>query len=168
MTTRIGDATREAIRKAWPDILLALATGALVKPTLDKHGLSRMQVHAMMLEVPAMRAEWESAREQSADALYEQALECALEDHHKDLAQHVRTRIDTLKWAARIRNPRLYGDKAQLDVNVKTVDLTAIIVAAQQRLAAAQRPRELDVTPSNREADAANVRALPAEAGELW
>jgi hypothetical protein len=47
-------------------------------------------------------------------------------------------KVDTLKWAARIRNPRLYGDKAQLDVNVRTLDLTRIISDAQARLAASR------------------------------
>ena len=57
---------------------------------------------------------------------------------------HARTRIDTLKWAARLRNPRDYSDKAQLDVNVRTVDLTRIIEQANQRLANAPRARILE------------------------
>ncbi|HEY5636269.1 MAG TPA: hypothetical protein VIS77_05155, partial [Burkholderiales bacterium] len=69
----------------------------------------------------------------------DQALEAA---HNTGLdPAHARMRVDTLKWAARIRNPRLYGDKAQLDVNVRTVDLTRIIEAANARLAAAQAAR---------------------------
>ena len=67
---------------------------------------------------------------------------------------HARTRIDTLKWAARIRNPRLYGDKAQLDVNVKHVDLTRIIQEANARLAQARAPRTLDVVDAEVVSDA--------------
>lgn len=55
-------------------------------------------------------------------------------------AAHARTYIDTLKWAARIRNPAAYGDKQQIDMNVRTVDLTAIIQAANARLARAREP----------------------------
>jgi hypothetical protein len=59
-------------------------------------------------------------------------------------AQHARTRIDTLKWAARVRNPRVYSEKQTVDLNVRSVDLTAIIRDANARLAQAREPRLIE------------------------
>ena len=138
---RISDATRARIAQAWPDILAALADGELVRDALEAAGITRDMFRAFIAD-PARKAEWDNAREQSAHAFMEQALDAA--NNRKLDPAHARVRIDTLKWAARIRNPRLYGDKAQLDVNVRTVDLTRIIEAANQRLAAAQVGRIVD------------------------
>jgi hypothetical protein len=63
--------------------------------------------------------------------------------------------VDTLKWACAKRNPRTYSEKAQLDVNVKTLDLTRIISEANARLANAPRGRVL-------EHDQAHSALLPA------
>ena len=144
MNQRISEDTRARIANAWPEILDALANGELVKDTLAKLGISRDAMRAFKAGNPAACADWDLAREQSADALFEQALATA-NDPRIDPA-HARVRVDTLKWAARIRNPRLYGDKAQLDVNVRTVDLTRIIQDANARLAAARAPRVLEGT----------------------
>ena len=61
-------------------------------------------------------------------------------------AAHARNAIDTLKWAAKVRNPRTYSDKQQLDVNIKTVDLTKIINDANARLAASKAGRVIEGT----------------------
>lgn len=136
------------VAAAWPAVLDAIAAGAEVRKALADASLTRGMVRAYLKANPGARAEWDDAREASADAFMDQALEVALSDITKDAAAHARTRIDTLKWAARIRNPRLYGDKAQLDVNVRTVDLTRIIEAANARLAAAQQGRVIEHVPA--------------------
>lgn len=140
--TRISEETRERIRKAWPDVLAGLAAGELVRDVLARNGISIGEKRAFILGEPGAKEAWDEAREASADAFMDQALETA--NNPTDDAAHARTRIDTLKWAARIRNPRLYGDKAQLDVNVRTVDLTRIIQDANARLAAAREPRTIE------------------------
>lgn len=140
--TRISEETRERIRKAWPDVLAGLAAGELVRDVLARNGISSEMKRAFVLSEPGARESWDEAREASADALFDQALETA---NNGDLdPAHARVKVDTLKWAARIRNPRLYGDKAQLDVNVRTVDLTRIIQDANARLAAAREPRTIE------------------------
>lgn len=159
MTTRISEETRTRIAVAWPQILRAIADGDLIKDVLGAAGISRHELNAYKSGNARLVAEWDAAREASADSFMDQALEEALADKTQFEAAHVRTRIDTLKWAARIRNPRAYGEKQQLDVNVKTVDLTRIIEAANARVQAAQVAR---VIPHNSEADRAHVRALPA------
>lgn len=162
MTTRISEQTRAQIRMAWPDILARLAAGDLVKDATKP--FSRQEIACYRLTEPNAQAEWDSAREQSADAFMDEAMDIAraraepLRDMKGELilgkdgqpliiptdSAHARTHIDTLKWAARIRNPRLYGDKAQLDVNVRTVDLTRIISEANARLAAGSRGRIIE------------------------
>ena len=136
------------VAAAFPDMCARLAAGDLIKDILAVHKLTRRELSAHILSAPDMRRQWDEAREASADALYDEAMQVARSPVDKDLAQSARLHVDTLKWAARIRNPKLYGDKAQLDVNVRTVDLTRIIDAANARLAAHQG-RVIDVTPSN-------------------
>lgn len=168
MTTRIGDETRAKITAAWLDILGAIAGGELVRDALKAAGVSYTQVRAFYQEDAARRKEWEDAREESADSFMDEVLavaraqgEIARDDageiiYGKDGkpliiafdSAHARTRVDALKWAARIRNPRAYSDKAQLDVNVRTVDLTRIISEANARLAGrAPRILEAELVP---------------------
>ena len=142
MVNRIGPDTEARIAAAWPDILEQIADGAEVRRALADAGFTRGMVRAYLANTPGARAQWDDAREASADTFMDMALEVA--NSKADDAAHARTRIDTLKWAARIRNPRTYSDKAQLDVNVRTVDLTRIIEAANARLAAAQAGRVIE------------------------
>lgn len=155
---------KELIESAWTEIVESLAAGALVKDQLKTHGISRNAFYAYLAANPAKRAAWDMAREASADALYDEAMDIARSKVDKEYAQHARTHIDTLKWAARIRNPRMYGDKAQLDVNVKTVDLTAIIRDANARLAAAKQNPAIEgqfqrIDNNRGEQDASPMRA---------
>lgn len=132
--SRISEETRARIRAAWPSILEGLARGDLVKDILARNQVSVEMKRAFILTEPGAQAEWDEARESSADAFMDEALATA-NNAALDPA-HARVKVDTLKWASRIRNPRLYGDKAQLDVNVRTVDLTKIISDANARLEA--------------------------------
>ena len=150
---------RAKVAAAFPDMCARLAAGELVKNILKAHGLERKALTMYVLAHPDNRRAWDEAREASADAFHDEAMDQARADVHKDLAQHVRTRIDTLKWAARIRNPRLYSDKSTVDLNVRSVDLTAIIRDANARLAAQQQGRIIDATPSNSDSSAALAHA---------
>ena len=165
MTSRIGPETRERILAAWPAILAEIAEGDLIQDVRARHGISAGELRAFRAD-PAREAEYQKAREDSADAFMDLAMresQCGprkliatdgtpvLDDAGKPVvvagdAAVARVRVDTLKWAARIRNPRLYGDKQQLDVNVKTIDLTRTIQEANARLQAAQRPALRDVS----------------------
>lgn len=131
--------------QCWPQFLERVAAGELIKEICADLGVTRGMYRCWIAEGgPARRTEWELAREASADAFADMAIDEAMANKSQFEAAHARTRIDTLKWAARIRNPRAYSDKAQLDVNVKTVDLTRIIEAAHARLAAARPARTLE------------------------
>lgn len=135
---------RERIRKAWPKIIREIAAGSRVAATWAKHGIAPHEKRAWLAHEPGTKAEWDEAREESADAFMDLAMNEAMANYDKESAQHVRTRIDTLKWAARIRNPRLYGDRQAIDMTVKSVDLTRVIQDAQARLVAARQPRVIE------------------------
>jgi len=139
---RISADTIARLRSAWPDLLIAVADGEPIGDSIRKYGFSPDMVRAYRALFPDASRQWELAREQSADALADKALATA-NNPALDPA-HARLYVDTLKWAAAKRNPRAYSDKAMLDVNVKTVDLTAIIVAANARLAAANQGRVIE------------------------
>jgi hypothetical protein len=164
---RISPETHAHITAVWPAILEGLASGKLVRDILRDAGITSDMKRAYILTEPSAAKEWDEAREASADAFLDEAMDVARntvdvipqgEGKEPLIVRidpaHARNRIDTLKWAARIRNPRLYGDKAQLDVNVRTVDLTAIILAANARLAASRAPLAI-------EHDADSTLALP-------
>ncbi len=144
--SRIGDETRARIAGAWPDILARIAAGELIKDILREHALSLAAVHVYMRACPTdVRTEWDDARERSADAFYDEALEVSRTPSKSQVdAADARTRIDTLKWAARIRNPRAYQDQSKITHDVRTVDLTAIIAAANARLAATRSERAIE------------------------
>ena len=121
-----------------------LAAGELVRDVLQRHQVTDTMKRAYLASEPGARAEWDEAREASADAYHDEAVAVARgipytgETGDARDANEKRLHVDTLKWAARVRNPRLYSDKATLDVNVRTVDLTRIISEAQARLEASR------------------------------
>lgn len=153
MANGLSDKTRAAVAAAWPALLKGLAAGELVKDLLQVHGLTRDDVSRYKLSTPGTVAQWDEAREASADSIFEEAMIAARTPVDKEFAQHQRTYIDTLKWAARIRNPRMYSDKSQVDVNVRTLDLTKIISDANARLAASKEPRLINPHMDNNRGD---------------
>lgn len=156
MTTKIGPDLESRIAAAWPEMCADIEAGSLVIKAIGKHGFTRQHITAFLGRNPGARREWDLAKEASAESFMDMALETAINpgttiwegpdgkplDKPLVIAedyQHARTRIDTYKWAARIRNPRSYSDKSSIDLNVKTVDLTAIIRDANARLIASQQ-----------------------------
>ena len=144
MATNLGPAGRARMSELWPQLLERVAAGDIIKRVYEDLGISAGMVRAWRADNVANDREWQAAREASADSFADMALDEAMSNKCGDEAAHARTRIDTLKWAARIRNPRLYSDKSQVDINVKTIDLTRIISEANARLAAARAPRILE------------------------
>ena len=141
MATRISEETAARIEAAYSGLLDALAAGEVMAPHYAAAGVSADQVRVWRVAVPERLAAWDAARQQSADAYADMILDVA--NNHKD-SNAARVRIQALQWLAARRDPKVYADKAQLDVNVRTVDLTRIIEAANARLAAAQVGRIID------------------------
>ena len=154
--TRISTETRARITAAWPALLSGIASGRTIKSLLAEAGISADMIRCYRGEDPLADKQWADARLASADAYMDEAVSVARNPIAPQLQPdgtvltmridpaHARTYIDTLKWAARVRNPRDYGDKQQIDMQVKSVDLTRIIQDANARLVAARTGRILD------------------------
>lgn len=155
MTTRIGDETRARIAAAWPVLLDALETGVPFGPLLDQAGITRGQVAAYRMELAQADKEWATSREAGADAFADQVHQIA--NNPGADSNSARVRIQALQWLAAKRNPRVYSDKQTIDMNVRTVDLTAIIQAANARLAQARQPLTIEHEPE--------LRLIPAHSG---
>ena len=162
MATRISPETAARVRAAWPALLAAVAGGAGIKQAIEAQGLQTEWVRAFRASDPAADGDWMRAKEESADAYSDEGLDVARnpvkiikpgepgnETGTQPLIIKVdpasaRVHVDYLKWLSAKRNPRVYSDRAQLDVNVKTLDLTRIISEANARLANAPRGRILE------------------------
>lgn len=156
------------LRAAWQDMCAALAAGELIKTILASRGLTPDDLRAFLRAEPGARAEWDTAREASADSYFDELMESARDPKPRDW-QQARLYQDALKWAARIRNPRLYSDKSTIDVNVKTVDLTKIIQDANARLLAQRQGRIINAEPmsNNRESSPDLAHAQPGLSAAL-
>lgn len=146
---KISEATRAEMRQAWPDIIDALAGGAEVRAVLAAHGLTRGKLAAFMATEANARDQWETAKEVSAEEFFDQLIAMANNRAADVEPARARAVMDLLKWLAAKRNPRAYSDKAQLDINVKTVDLTRIISEANARLAAGRQGRIIEHMPGD-------------------
>lgn len=142
MATRISEETAARIEAAWPDLLDQLAAGEVMAPHYARHGLTADQVRVWRVREDQRSKEWDAAREQSAEAYADRVAEII--DNTGADSGIARVKIDGLKWLASKRNPRVYSDKSQVDVNVRTVDLTRIIQDANARLAAARAGRVIE------------------------
>ena len=134
---RLGDETRARIRQAWPDILDAVGSGEL-GVTLESAakqyaGIGIRSVQRYARETPGARAELDAALSDGADALVERLPSLIIETPD---ARRARVLVDTLFRIAAARDPKRYGAKASMTLDVRTVDLTAIISAANARLEA--------------------------------
>lgn len=131
-------------------------------PVYGALGVTADQVRVWRQEDVERIRQWDQAREQSADAYADQVAEIA----NKPGADSgiARVKIDALKWLASKRNPRAYSDKATLDVNVRTVDLTRIIQDANARLAAARTAHVVEGAVMQRAIE--GVRAADDDARE--
>jgi hypothetical protein len=138
-TARISEATREKVRKAWPSILDALAEGSPVSAAIKEHGISYGVVSAFIASEPGARNEWETAKEVSAEVLFDDLLKITATRFADIDPTRARAVMDSLKWLAAKRNPKVYSDRSQVDLNVKTIDLTRIIQEADARLRAGRQ-----------------------------
>lgn len=91
---------------------------------------------AFMAQDPEAMRQFDLAREASADAFFDKAQ--AIADTADGDPKVARVRLQAWQWLAAKRNPRRYGERSTVDLNVRHVDLTAIIRDANARLAAAR------------------------------
>ena len=138
---RISAQTRARIYELWPALLSRIAAGAMIGRELEAIGIGRDSIRAVLADNKDMRAEWDEARTASADAFFDDAIETTYSGGDPKL---IRAQVDALLRFAARRNPRTYSERQTLDVNVRSVDLTAIIRDANARLAAYDKGRVIE------------------------
>jgi hypothetical protein len=156
----INEHKRALIAQHWPDILDKIRHGARIDLTAAEYDLTRADLWAYRHAKPDLVAQRYDAIKDSADAFVDQMVR-VMDDAGKD-AKAARVRLAGLQWIAEKRDPDRYGQRTRADINVKTVDLTAIIRDANARLAAAKQGQIIDVTPSNSGAGDVRAHAQPA------
>lgn len=139
MATTIGPEKRQAIATAWPDILQRIGSGDRVDHSCAAHGFNRQDLLLFRQGNQQLQNEWHEAMKDSADAFLDRMVDCM--DEATTNAKGARVKANILQWMAEKRDPDKYGQRTRADINVKTVDLTAIIKDANARLAAAKEPR---------------------------
>ena len=136
MTTRISAETRAKCAAAWPLILAEIAGGETVQKACEAHGLTRGMLWAYRADDEALRTAWNDALRDSADSLFDEALETARNSGLD--SRHARVKVAALQWAAEKRDPDRYAPRSKHDLTVKTLDLNPILQRAEQRLAQAR------------------------------
>lgn len=138
----ISTEKRARIDTLWPEILQAIRDGARIDHTSAAHQLTRADLWAYRHGKPELVAAWYDAIKDSADAFVDQMVNVMSEADGN--AKGARVKASILQWIAEKRDPDRYGQRTRADINVKTVDLTAIIKDANARLAAAKEPRVIE------------------------
>jgi hypothetical protein len=156
MGHRISPEKQKIVADNWPAILQAIRDGARIDHTAASYGLVRADLWAYRNGKPDLVAAWYDAIKDSADAFVDQMVNVMAEAEGN--AKSARVKAGILQWIAEKRDPDRYGQRTRADINVKTVDLTAIIKDANARLAAAKDPRLIEGERINT-ADVDNARA---------
>ena len=136
MAHRIGAEVRERCAAAWDDVLARIVAGQTVGEACAAHGLERGWLWAYRVDSHDLREAWREALRDSADALFDEAVETARNSRLD--SRHARVKCNVLQWAAEKRDPDRYAPRSKHDLTVKTLDLSPILLRAEQRLALAQ------------------------------
>jgi hypothetical protein len=126
--------TEQEINQRFDDILNLIASGSpAYKAMKDK--LSPSTFYEMLENDKEKANRYARACAQRADLIFEETLDIADETKEdiilKDgvpienpkVVQRDRLRVETRKWFLAKLHPKKYGDKAELDVNVSSLDL---------------------------------------------
>ena len=129
--------------------------GELIASASKAEGVTRSAVWEWARKHADLGDMYARARDASADALAEEALEVARASTSETYGAD-RVRIDTLKWAAAKRRPKEYGDKQSIEVSggIEHLHLDALrSISAKARidnsLPSTTSPKLLGVTTSD-------------------
>jgi len=131
----ISEETRAKIQSSWDDILDAVGAGE-IGVTLESAakaiaGVGIRSIQRYARQTPKAREQLDQALSDGADALVERLPSLILAELD---ARRARVLVDTLFRIAAARDPKRYGAKASMTLDVRTVDLTQIINDANKRL----------------------------------
>lgn len=97
-----------------------IAKGETLRALCQEEGMPHRQtIFEWRMKIPAFGDQYARAREASAEALEDEAVEASRLANDKDSAAAARVLADTIKWAAAKRAPKTYGDRTTVDLNAK-------------------------------------------------
>ena len=133
-----------AEEEVWPAILDAIANGQSLSSILRREGMPSYswakQQHRNNAE---LRQQYDQALEDRGDRLAEELIELAFTklpdclDGRAQSAwvQHLRVKIDVLKWTASKLRPRVYGERLDVSVTNTQISITQALEIAEKRVA---------------------------------
>lgn len=100
-------------------ILARIADGESLRQICATEGMpNREEVRKWLIRDEVFAGQYARAREEQADSLVEEMLDAARREAVDATdVQNRRLLVDTLKWRAGKLKPKVYGDKAQIDVD---------------------------------------------------
>ncbi len=111
---------------------------AIKKICADAHMPDWRTLRRWKRKYPEFAAQYALAREASAEAYEEAALEEAFKATDRENSAAQTLKVQTLKWAAGVRHPRVYGPRVSTELT-GTVTLSTLVEQAH-RLAAPAAP----------------------------
>jgi hypothetical protein len=129
--------------EVWPAILDAIANGQSLSSILRREGMPSYSWAKLQLRNNAeLRQQYDQALEDRGDRLAEELIELAFTKLPDDLdgraqsawVQHLRVKIDVLKWTASKLRPRVYGERLDVSVTNTQISITQALEMAQARL----------------------------------
>jgi len=131
---------REAV---WPAILDAIANGQSLSSILRREGMPSYSWAKLQLRSdPELRKQYDQALEDRGDRLAEELIELAFTKLPDDLdgraqsawVQHLRVKIDVLKWTASKLRPKVYGERIDVSVTNTQISITSALEMAEKRV----------------------------------
>lgn len=129
--------------EVWPAILDAIANGQSLSSILRQEGMPSYSWAKQQLRNNAeLRQQYDQALEDRGDRLAEELIELAFTKLPDDLdgraqsawVQHLRVKIDVLKWTASKLRPRVYGERLDVSVTNTQISITQALELAQARV----------------------------------
>lgn len=112
--------TPEAIAEAFPYICERIAKGKSLATICDEDHISVATVRKWINEDPELEKRYVRAREDQADYYADEIMKIADEATDANLG---RLRVEARKWVAAKLKPKTYGERLQLDADVR-IELT--------------------------------------------
>lgn len=136
---------------SWPDgartVVRLVSEGEPLKNALQAAGMRQQDFHVTLGRERELAVAYVRAQEMRADLLADEVLSIA--DNAEIDPQRARNMIDARRWRTKTLNPKVYGERIDLNVT-QTVDILGTLQEARARIARPiydQQPEMIDVTP---------------------
>ena len=144
----------------WDDILNQMSEGHSLSAILRQDGMpSYSYCKEKLREDHELRRRYDQAIDDRADRLADELIALAWTPPPEGLdgrgmsawVQHLRVRIDVLKWTASKLKPRSWGDRLDVSVTHEQISITKVLEEARERVDSISNPKAKEVidVPSN-------------------